>query len=62
MIRPPNAGDAFFVFHGAGINVERIVFDDLFCLLRRNSMPENMIAVFPVPVKNKIGFQWTWYL
>ena len=53
----PNAADAFFALHGLGLDVERVVFNDLLGLFGRNLMASDVTTVGIVPVKTKISVQ-----
>jgi hypothetical protein len=48
-IRAADARGTFFAVHGLGLNVERIVFDDLLGLLRIDLLARNVIEVGIVP-------------
>ena len=57
LVSPPDAADAFFALHGLGLDVKRVVFNDLLGLFDRNLMASDMIAIGIVPVKRKIELQ-----
>ena len=55
LVGAADTGDAVFAIHSLGVNVERIIVDDLFSLCRRDLMTSDAIAVGIVPVKSQIG-------
>jgi hypothetical protein len=50
-VRATDAGGTFFAVHGLGLDVERLVFDNLLGLLRIDLMARNVIEVGIIPSK-----------
>ena len=46
-----DVSNAVFTLHGLGIDIERIVFDDLLCFFGRNPVGGDVVAVASIPVK-----------
>ena len=57
LIGVPDAGTALFSIDSFGFDVERIVVNNLFSLLRRDLMAGQVIAIGIVPLKSKFGIQ-----
>ncbi len=57
MIGLANAGITLLSIHGFGFDVERIVVDNLFCLVGRDSVAGEVIAISIVPLKSEIRIQ-----
>jgi hypothetical protein len=56
-MRAAHTRDTFFASHGLSLNVERIVFDDLLGLLRRDLVALNVIEVGIIPFKGRFKVQ-----
>ena len=52
-----DARGTFFAVHSFGLQIERIVFNDLLSLFRRNPMARNVTEVGRIPFKNKFEIQ-----